>query len=313
MKKNGIMSMVLAALVLGGGVFFYFFQQKSAKESVPTLSTEKMSVIASFYPLAFLAEEIGGEKAVVMNLTPAGAEPHEYEPTPQDMMRVEKSRLIVLNGGGLETWGDSVQQNTDPMRTVVVIASEGLATQQGEEEGRIITDPHIWLSPPLVEKMIEKIETGFVTADAANAEYYRANAEKLQARLRDLDVAFMRGLADCERRDIVTSHAAFGYLATAYGLKQVAITGISPDAEPSAKEVADIASFARENGVKYIFFESLVSPKIAKTVAEEIGAETLVLNPIEGLTDEELAEGKSYFTEMMMNLANLETALQCNT
>ena len=130
-------------------------------------------------------------------------------------------------------------------------------------------------------------------------------------KLDDLDRQYRRGLANCQEKNIVTSHAAFGYLATAYGLNQVSITGLSPDAQPSPRQLADIVKFTRANNVKYIFFESLVSPKLSKTIATEIGAQTMVLNPLEGLTDEEVSQGNNYFTEMENNLANLKTALEC--
>lgn len=306
-----IIGMVILVGIIGAG---FMYRSKSVQQSTEALpNNKKLEVVASFYPLAFLAGEIGGQKAIVSNLTPAGAEPHEYEPTPQDMMNIEKSRLIILNGAGLEVWGDALKKNMDSSHTVLVVASEGLGTEQMMEDGEAVTDPHVWLAPVLVIKMTEKIAEGFASADPANKEYYENNAAKLQKRLHDLDVAYMKGLADCKSRKIVTSHAAFGYLAAAYGLEQVSIAGISPDAEPSAKALTNVASFARENGVKYIFFESLVSPKLAETIAQEIGAETLVLNPLEGLTDEEVVQGKDYFTEMMTNLTHLETALQCNT
>lgn len=274
---------------------------------------EKLQVTASFYPLYFFAQEIGGDKADVVNLTPAGAEPHEYEPTPQDLARIENSRLLILNGNGLEPWGENMKENIDPSRTVLVIAGEGLAGQKILENGNKIIDPHTWLSPPLAEKMTEKILAGFVSADPEHKSYYEVRAASLQSRLADLDQEFRAGLSNCVRRDIITSHAAFGYLATTYGLRQIAIAGLSPDIEPSSQTLGGIADFAQKNGVKYIFFESLVSPKLAETLAREVGAQTLVLDPLEGLTDQEIAQGKNYFTVMRSNLANLKTALQCNT
>ena len=274
--------------------------------------TPKISVVTSFYPLYFFAHRIGGDKADVTNITPAGSEPHDYEPTPQDMAKIEKSQLVVLNGGHLEAWGDDVEKNIDPKNTAIVVAGEGLTTQQVEEEGETITDPHVWLSPLLAEKMVDKITEGFVKADMGNKDYYQANGSALKQDLARLDTAYRSGLTSCQSKDIITSHAAFGYLATTYGLNQVPIAGLSPDAEPSSQELIDIAAFAKKNNVKYIFFESLVSPKLAQTVATEVGAQTLVLNPIEGLTDEELAENKTYLTEMQSNLDHLKIALRCN-
>jgi zinc transport system substrate-binding protein len=191
------------------------------------------------------------------------------------------------------------------------VAGEGLEANQLFENGNQRQDPHVWLSPLLAKLMIDRIARGLSSVDSFNQQYYLARAETLKTKLNELDSLYRLGLAKCATRDIITSHEAFGYLAASYGLKQVAITGLSPDAEPSPRQMTEIASFAKQNNIKYIFFESLVSPKLAETIANEIGAQTLVLNPIEGLTKGEQSQGKDYFILMKENLANLEKALQC--
>jgi len=276
-----------------------------------TAGTDRLEVTASFYPLAYFAERIGGDRVDVTDITPSGAEPHDYEPTPQDIARIERSRIVILNGGGLEAWGDNIRQNIDPSRTTIVMAGEGLTTGQVTEAGKTIIDPHVWLSPKLAEKMVARIEAAYEAADPANRSTYQANALALTDDLAGLDQAYASGLADCRKKDIITSLAAFGYLAAAYGLRQMPIAGLSPDAEPSAQALADITDLAKRSGVKYIFFESLVSPKLAQTIATEIGAQTLVLDPIEGISDADLASGKTYLTVMRGNLDNLRTALEC--
>ncbi len=277
----------------------------------PKASAQKINVAASFYPLYFFAQQIGGDKANVVNITPAGGEPHDYEPTAQDIVQIENDKLLILNGGNLEAWGDKMTQSTDPKRTLVVTAGENLTTQNVVEDGQSMIDPHVWLSPQLAERMVDKIEAGFAQVDPTNAKTYAANAAELKSNLANLDTEYAQGLAHCETKDIITSHAAFGYLATAYRLKQVPIAGLSPDAEPSPQQLADITDFAKKNNVKIIFFESLVSPKLSQTIADEIGVKTMVLNPIEGLTNDEITQGKSYLTEMRQNLTNLKIALQC--
>ncbi|MDB5224597.1 MAG: hypothetical protein JWO43_219 [Candidatus Adlerbacteria bacterium] len=275
------------------------------------VSTQKISVATSFYPLYFFASQIGGDKADVLNITPAGGEPHDYEPTAQDIARIENSKILILNGGGLEAWGDKIKQNIKPNQTLLVTAGEGITTQEVVEDGKMITDPHTWLSPPLVEQIVDKIEKAYEQVDPANTAYYQSNTAVLKSKLNDLDAAYMQGLASCKSKDIITSHAAFGYLATTYHLNQVPISGLSPDAEPSAQQLVQVAKFAKDNHIKYIFFESLVSPKLSQTIATEVGAQTLILNPIEGLTPEDIAAGKTYFTEMANNLVNLRIALLC--
>lgn len=263
---------------------------------------DKIKVVTSFYPLYFFASEIGGDLAQVSNITPAGAEPHDYEPTAQDVAFIQNSKLLILNGGGFEPWGEELKENTELSETLIIGAGEDLISQN---------DPHVWLSLPLATQMVDRIAEGFSKIDSENQFYYQSNADDLKKNLQELDSRFRNELANCGQKSIVTSHAAFSYLAAAYGLQQMAISGLSPDAEPSAKQLAETVEFAKTNGVKYIFFESLVSPKLAETIANEVGAQTLVLNPIEGLSEGDLAAGKNYLTEMGANLDNLKIALEC--
>lgn len=306
MKKSIIV--VLLLIVLAGLLFWAVKNKQLASKDI---DHNKLQVVASFYPLYFFATEIGGDKAQVTNVVQAGAEPHDYELTSGDLIRLENSRLIVLNGGGLEAWQDNIRKNINPEKTAIIVAGEDLITQQIAENGQTGIDPHVWLAPSLAEKMVDRIAHGFFQADPINKNYYENNAEVLKNKLAELDAQYENGLSNCAKKDIITSHSAFGYLATAYGLNQVSIAGLSPDAEPSPSQLAAVAKFAKDNSVKYIFFESLASPKLASTLATEVGAQTLVLNPLEGLTAEEEANGKNYLTVMQDNLTNLRTALQC--
>jgi zinc transport system substrate-binding protein len=271
----------------------------------------KMKVTASFYPLAFFTQQIAGDKADVTNITPSGAEPHDYEPTPKDIIDIADSKLLILLGPGLEAWGNNIKQNLDPKNTRIITVGEGIINQTVVEDGQNVTDPHIWLSPPLAKQIADKIALALAQIDPANKDYYNANAEGLKAKLDELDKEYTAELQSCKQKNIVTSHAAFGYLATAYALSQVPIAGLSPDAEPSSQQLADVAKFVKKNNIKYIFFESLVSPKLSDTIATETGAKTLELNPIEGLTPDQIKNGESYVTVMEQNLTNLKIALEC--
>jgi zinc transport system substrate-binding protein len=277
----------------------------------PSVRSNKLQVAASFYPLYFFSQQIGGEKASVINITPAGAEPHDYEPTAQDITQIEKSKLLILNGGGLEAWGENIKQNLNAKNIIIVTVGEGLINPQVLESRENITDPHIWLSPPLAKEIVDKITQGYIQIDSANKKYYQANRDTLKTELTKLDNEYRQELGTCLEKTFITSHSAFGYLASTYGLHQVPIAGLSPDAEPSPQQLAAIVKFAKANNVKYIFFENLISPKLSNTIANEVGAKTLVLNPIEGLSNEEVLRGKNYFTEMQNNLANIKKALQC--
>ena len=267
-------------------------------------TTHTLQVAASFYPHYFFASQIGGDKATVYNITPAGTEPHDYEPSTKDIARVENSKMLVLNGR-VEPWANNIKDNLQNKDILFVTAGEGLMT--------IKADPHIWLSPVLAKKEVEKITKGFIQVDPPNKDYYIDNETVLEKRLDELDNKYKQGLQNCKTHTIVTSHAAFGYLANAYGLEQKAISGISPDEEPSSKTLAGIANYVKDNNIRYIFFESLVSPKLAQTLAGETGTQTLVLDPIEGLSDDTIKQGKNYFTLMESNLKNLQKALGCTT
>ncbi len=209
--------------------------------------------------------------------------------------------MVILNGK-LEAWGDRIKPELEKNNTAVVTVSDGLINRN---------DPHIWLAPPLAKQIVSRILDGFMSADPKNSNYYRANATLLEAKLSGLDNEYQDGLANCAHRDFITAHNSFGYIAQTYSLNQIAISGFSPDEEPSVKQLASVAALAKTKKITYIFFEKLVSPKFSETVAAETGAKTMVLDPIEGVTEEDAQKGKNYFTIMKDNLTNLRTALEC--
>jgi len=314
MNRNTFIVFVSGFLFIG--VISYFLKIGIFKQpmsgSNKTVEAKKLQVVTSFYPLYYFATQIAGDKADIKNITPSGAEPHDYDPSVQDVAQIEKSNMLVLNGG-VESWGDKIRDNLKETNVTIITAGEGLLTQQVEEEGKNQIDPHVWLDPIRAKQEAHAIELGFEKVDPANSSYYQKNEKILDDRFDQLDSVYKTGLAQCGQKDIITAHAAFGYLATRYNLKQVTITGLSPDSEPSAQQLADVIKFAKTNNVQYIFFESLMSPKLSQTVATEIGAHTLVLDPIEGVSDDDMKAGKNYFTIMQENLKNLQLALQCKT
>jgi zinc transport system substrate-binding protein len=260
--------------------------------------SSKDAVVAAFYPLAFAAEQVAGKSVEVRNLTPAGAEPHDLELTPGDVRAVHDAALVFYLGDGfmpgLET---AVKERSG--RSVDLLAH---LRQDAGNGGEVVRDPHVWLDPVRYAAMVRLIGSA-LGDDAA--------AGRLAGRLEGLDAEFRRDLTGCERRQIVTSHAAFGYLAARYGLEQVPLEGLSPEAEPSARDLAHLVDLVRMSGATTLFFETLVSPKLAQTVAREAGVATTVLNPLEGLTDDEIAAGADYFSVMRSNLAALRKALGC--
>ncbi|PYI55257.1 ABC transporter substrate-binding protein [Paenibacillus flagellatus] len=292
-------------------------------KSTVTLSEGKVNVVTTFYPLYDFASRIGGDRVNVVNLVPAGVEPHDWSPKSRDLANMGKAQLFLYNGAGFEGWvHDFLDSLNKDSGLTVVEASEGIELLHGvpheddghghehEHEDDSDVDPHVWVSPKSALKMAENVKNGLVRADAANQAYYEANYETLKKQLSDLDAKFTDALAKAGKKEIVVSHQAFGYLARDYGLTQMPIMGLAPDAEPTAQDLKEINKFVKEHQVKYIFFEELVSDKLAKTLAKDAGIETLVLNPVEGLTEEQINAGEHYVTVMENNLQNLLKALQ---
>jgi zinc transport system substrate-binding protein len=263
-------------------------------------------VVAAFYPIAYAAERISPD-AEVENLTPAGAEPHDLELSPRTVEDIEDADTVLHFGSGfmpaLEETVDDHEGAVDLLAgEQLLAATEAHGHEEPEHEEETERDPHVWLDPNRYAGIARKI------ADALGEP---AAADELVGDLEELDADFRDGLATCARRQIVTSHAAFGYLADAYDLEQIPLTGVSPEAEPSAQAIEGLVDEVREEGATTVFFETLVSPELAETVAREAGAETAVLNPLEGLTDDEIEDGADYFTIMRENLAALRKALAC--
>jgi zinc transport system substrate-binding protein len=257
-------------------------------------SGSRESVVAAFYPLAYAAEQLGGARVDVTNLTPPGSEPHDLEVSPKDVATIRDADLVLLLGRGFQPQlEDAAGTGGNVLR---LLDTPGLAL-------RADNDPHVWLDPLRYAKIVARIGEALGTPAAA---------DRLVGRLTALDGEYRRGLAHCQRHEIVTSHEAFGYLADRYGLEQVAITGLSPEAEPEPGKLQDVVDLVRMRGVTTIYFETLVSPRIADTVARETGAKTAVLDPIEGLTEDEVARGEDYFSLMRTNLRTLREGLGCS-
>jgi zinc transport system substrate-binding protein len=263
-------------------------------------SDRRPTVVAGFYPLAWAAQRIGGPGVRVVNLTPAGAEPHDLELTPSDIEAIDGAQLVLYLGHGFQPAVEkAAEARSGP--SLDLLAGQRLAAVAGDEEGGGV-DPHVWLDPARFARIAVAIGAALHRERAADA---------LVARLHRLDAEFRSGLRDCERHEFVTSHAAFGYLATRYGLRQVALTGLSPEAEPSPRDLEALVDEVRKSGATTVFFETLVSPRLAQTVAREAGAKTAVLDPVEGLSDDEVAAGDDYVTVMRRNLSTLRRALAC--
>lgn len=278
-------------------------------------------VVTSFYPIQFATERIAGGALDVSVLTKPGAEPHDLEITPQDLARMTRSSLVVYSKGFQPAVDEAVEQNAadrsfdvatvQPLMDVTT-EHEGAAAsaepdhEQGSAGGK---DPHIWLDPTRLATVADQVAERLGKVDPARAADFTTRAKALHADLEKLDSEYTAGLQTCQRREIVTSHAAFGYLAKHYQLTQVGIAGLTPEAEPSPQRLVEVAKEARQHKATTIFFETLVSPKVADTIAREVGARTAVLDPIEGLSTD---NGGDYLSVMRTNLQTLRTALSCS-
>ncbi|GIM88998.1 metal ABC transporter substrate-binding protein [Paractinoplanes toevensis] len=276
----------------------------------PAQADGKLNVVTAFYPLQFLSERIGGDTVAVTNLTKPGAEPHDVELNPRQVADVADAGLAVYLSGFQPAVDAAIAQEAKDRSFDVASVVELLPyTEKTEESEGGDRDPHVWLDPVRFSTIAGALGEKMAAADPAHAAAYRSAAAELQTQLQDLNKEYAKSLASCQRHELVTSHSAFNYLATRYGLTQVGITGISPEAEPSPQRLAAVAEQARATGSTTIFFETLVSPKVAETIAREVGARTAVLDPLEGLTD----TTSDYFTVMRANLAALTEALGCTS
>ena len=269
--------------------------------------------MASFYPVYEAARRVGGDRVTVTNLTPAGAEPHDLELTPKQVDEILDARVVLYVGLGFQPAVEDAVKGRDGGVTVDLLQPLKTALRpSGEEEAASGGgDPHVWLDPVLMARLVGEIRDDLVRADPKGRATYTRNAADYGAEIAALDGRFRDGLADCDRRVLVTAHAAFGYLASRYGLREEPIAGVSPEAEPDPKRLADLTGLVRREGVTTIFTEELVSPRVAETLAREAGVRTAVLNPLEGLTSAEQSAGESYVSIMDRNLQVLRSALGC--
>jgi zinc transport system substrate-binding protein len=275
----------------------------------------RLHVMASFYPLQFITQRIGGDDVRVSSLTRPGAEPHDLELTPRDVAHLQDTDLVVYLSGFQPAVDDGIEAAGPPATFDAAPSADLDLTFTPIEEGAEkqneagSTDPHFWLDPVRLSSVATALEATMARLRPDDAAAFASNLATLKAELATLDADYREGLSDCANPDLVTSHNAFGYLAQRYGLRQVPITGLTPEAEPQPRELAEVIDFVEANDVRTIYYETLVSPAVAETVARETGAAAAVLDPIEGLTAQ--SAGTNYFEVMRANLATLRRGQPC--
>jgi zinc transport system substrate-binding protein len=290
---------------------------------------KRLVVVATLFPLYDFAKNVAGERAEVTLLLPPGAEPHGFEPKPADIVRLNKADVFLYTSPDMEPWAADILKGLQNRNLEVVNTSQGVITRGGEEKKEHrhdhpdkhkpghhdhsgAADPHIWLDFGNAVRMVENIRDGLAKKDPAGKDVYEKNAASTIGQLKALDDRFRTGLNTCEKRILVNGgHFAFDYMAKRYGFRYVSVYGISPDAEPTAANLAGITKILRENGLRFLYHEELINPKVAQMLAKEAGVALLKLQPAHNLTREQLDRNESFLSLMEENLKNLRTGMQC--
>ncbi|SMQ86969.1 zinc transport system substrate-binding protein [Bacillus sp. OV166] len=277
--------------------------------------TKKLQIVTTFYPMYYFTQKVAGSSANVELLIPNGAEPHDWEPTAKDMAKIQDADMFIYNSRYFESWTEKVLKSINDSNLTVVEASKGIELMnalESEDENHSHAsskDPHVWLSPVLAQQEVDTIAKALEQLDPNNKKQYENNAVDFKSQLADLDRLYKETIDKAKKKEFVTQHAAFGYLAKQYGLAQIPIAGLSPDVEPTLGKLKELAEVTKKKNVKVIYFEGLTSSKVAQTLANEIGAKTEVLNPLEGLTKEEQEKGLDFIDVMKKNLEALKLSI----
>jgi zinc transport system substrate-binding protein len=304
----------------------------ASKETPPSQvsysSSTRPIVYTSIYPLYDFTQKIGGDKIIVINIAPVGAEPHSFEPSTKLLADLSKSQLFIYNGAGMEPYLEKFLNTLQGTHVLMVEASRGIklikhphANGQQKSTDEIYqetsslagshaeTDPHVWLSPSCAIDQGRNILQALIQIDPNNKTYYEKNFQNFKKSLSELDNQYKEALAHCKEKDIVVTHEAFGYLCQAYGLNQIHVMGLNTEAEPTPGKIKKIINLMKKEKINHIFFETLYSPEVAATISRETGAQVLQLNTLGNITAKEMQEGNDYFSIMKENLKNLKQAL----
>ncbi|WP_413452763.1 metal ABC transporter substrate-binding protein [Georgenia phoenicis] len=328
MSRPRTLAATLAVLALSGCAAFQ--EQDGSGTTAASADDGELTVLASVYPLEYLAEEIGGERVSVDSLTPDGVDPHTLELSPRTVADMGSAGLVVHLSGFQAAVDDAVATTgvraLDAAEHTQLLTTEETGHDHAHDDGGHAhedehahddehdhdgetLDPHLWLDPARLAEVGTALAEELADLDPEGAETYRANAERVVSELEELDAELAAGLATCERRTVVVAHEAYGYLTSRHGLQQEGLSGIDPEAEPSPARLAEIADVVTEHDVTTVFVESLVSPAVSEALAQDLGLRTAVLDPLENQQDEDA----DYLDVMRANLAALQEALACTS
>jgi zinc transport system substrate-binding protein len=285
-----------------------------------TSPASKIRIVASFYPIYEFAKQVGGNKVEVSTLIPVGVEPHDYEPTVQQILTAQSSDILVYNGAGLEPWIEKINAKfaVDTSQGLQLLQmSNKVNTKRGGGAPGEVVDPHIWLDPILAKHQVEKIRDALLKVDPMNKDYYNMNAQRFIGQLNSLDSSIRSqfSASKCPKKDFIVFHNAFSYFAKRYGLNQHSIhEGLTPEGEILPQRLQDIVQLARNLGLNVIYSEDLVDPRLSNVIAGEIpNGKVLILSPIEGINQEEQKAGIGYLDKMNQDTNNLKVGLDCKT
>jgi len=297
--------------------------QSCQKNEKVTGAQNTLKVVTTLFPLYDFARNVGQQRAEVSLLLPPGVEPHAFEPRPADMKRIHGSDLFIFTGKYMEPWVDALLKGVDAKNLSVVDTSNDITLIQGRHtheevdhthtETLVSPDPHIWLDFSNAMKMVDSIAAAYMARDPQNAGFYRTNAEEYKKKLEELDRKYKDTLAQCRSRVIIhAGHFAFGYLTRRYNVKYVsAFRGFAPDAEPTPKRLIELAENVKKYSVRHIYYEELITPKVAEAISQETGCGLLMLHGAHNITREETVGGVTFLHVMEKNLENLKVGLQC--
>jgi len=314
---GGIIASVIIAII-AVSMNASLLQSTTQNSALNIQTPEKLKVAASFFPLYEFTKNVAGDKADVSSFLPIGTEPHEWEPSIQQIQELKGTKLFIYNGAGMEAYISNFMSSAEFSNMTFVKATEGitlLKADSAEDDKQILAqggmDPHVWNDPILAEQEVTNIKNAMEKADPINAKYYEDNANAYIAKLVALDNSIKSGLSNCKKNTFVSFHNAYHYFTNRYGVHDVWISGMAPEADVPPQDIQKVVQIAKDKDVKVIFSEDLVDPRLANTLANEVGAQVLVLSPLEGINQTEQQEGKTYLDKWYQNLHNLKIALEC--
>lgn len=324
MKTSRLLTSIAASALLLAGC------SSSTPSSGPSSTTgssgKKLNVVVAFYPLQYVAESILGDQATVTSLVAPGTEPHDVELGPKQIAALGAADLVIYQKGFQSQVDKAIEQEKprnviDTTSLVTMLKADEGEHHHGETEGGKTEgeehenhpenglDPHVWLDPSNMSSITKSVGEKLVSLEGVDQAAIKSSTDEAVKKLDGLDADYKASLATCKRRDIIVSHQAFGYMAKRYNLNQIGISGLSPDAEPSPARIAEVHEEARAHGITTVFYETLASPTVAKSIAGDLGLKVDVLDPVEGVTPD--SRGKNYVEIMQSNLTALKTANEC--